>query len=360
MISLVATAHNRSEDISSLAEQLDRALEGYDYELILVAEDGTDGSTKIAESLSHKYPIKVICCDGKGGSALVAGLNQARGEVIGVIEADLQHSAEKIPQLLKALEDGADIAIASRYIPGGGIEDWSRKRRVISRGIRMLALLLLPSIRKVKDPTSGLFMIRREVIDGIELNSTSHKILPEVLTRGRANVICEVPYTGEERAWGETSVKFEDQVGYLKRFPSLVMRGRETRRLIKFCIVGASGVIINEGLLWLLHDVAGILLYPSSAIAIEASVVNNFTWHELWTFRDRRGGSMLTRIWKFHLVSISGLLINMGVLAALTEFAGIHHLISNLAGIALALAWRFSMNTLWTWRKTEPDTSSCP
>lgn len=137
-----------------------------------------------------------------------------------------------------------------------------------------------------------------------------------------------------------------------KRLPSLAIRGKETRRFLKFCVVGTSGVAVNEGLLWLLFDVAKFFLYPSSAIAIEASILNNFTWNDLWTFRDRRSGSKWSRFWKFHIVSLSGLAINMGVLAALTELADIHHLISNLAGIVVALAWRFSFNTLWTWRKT--------
>ena len=142
------------------------------------------------------------------------------------------------------------------------------------------------------------------------------------------------------------------QIGLSRRPPFLYVRGKETRRFLKFCIVGASGVVVNEGMLWLLRDVAGFFLYPSSAIAIEASILNNFTWNDLWTFGDRRGNSRWTRFWKFHVVSLSGLAINMGVLAALTELAGIHHLISNLVGILLALAWRFSFNTLWTWRKT--------
>ena len=158
---------------------------------------------------------------------------------------------------------------------------------------------------------------------------------------------------------GVRNLNRENWMEYLKRLPLLVIRGKETRRFLKFCVVGASGVVVNEGLLWLLHDVAGFFLYPSSAIAIEASTLNNFVWHDLWTFRDRRSGSVWGRLWKFHLVSLSGLAINMLVLAALTELAGIHHLVSNLAGIVVALAWRFSMNTIWTWRKT-PDTAAEP
>ncbi|MCX5999164.1 MAG: GtrA family protein [Chloroflexi bacterium] len=130
---------------------------------------------------------------------------------------------------------------------------------------------------------------------------------------------------------------------------------KELRRFVKFCIVGGSGVIVNEGLLWLLHDMAGFFLYPSSIIAIEASIWNNFTWHELWTFRDRRQGTAWKRIGKFHVVSAGAMILNMATLALLTEVFDINHLIANIVGIAFAFTCRFFVDTSWTWGKGGPN-----
>ncbi|MBL7119355.1 MAG: GtrA family protein [Dehalococcoidia bacterium] len=353
MISLVATARSGREDISSLAEQIDRALEGYEYELILVADDGTDGAAKIAESLSQKYPIKVVRYDGKGGSALVAGLNEARGEVIGVIEADLQHSAEKIPQLLKALEDGADIAIASRYIPGGGIEGWSRKRRAISRGATMLARLALPSVRKVKDPMSGFFLLRRKVMEGTGHRPIGHGILLGTLAGAETWEVREVPYV-EDRMGDEGHFSLGDELKRLAHIFILATTERELRRLIQFALVGLSGVGVNFGAFWLLTRAAGLPDLVALLLGWATATLSNFILNDIWTFRDRRVGNIkatLVRALKFNLISVGAVGLYYASYTPLTRFLEVYDLVAYAIAIGIGLVWNFSMNVLWTWRK---------
>ncbi len=355
-ISLVTPTYNERENIPTLVERVHRALRGYNYELIVVDDNSPDGTAELAQSLSPKYPIRVICRKDERGlaSAVIAGFNHARGEVLGVIDADLQHPPERVPELVEAIQNGADVVVASRYIPGGGIEGWSTKRRIISRGATALARLFLPSIRKVKDPISGFFLLKRGVIEGVELKPIGYKILLEILAKGKAEQVKEIPYTFEQRVWGESSLDLGEQLNYLKHVFTLATKERGIRRFIQFCIVGLSGVGVNMGVLWALIYLAGISHYISGIVSIEASIITNFILNDMWTFRDRRvlgAKATLVRGLKFNLVCAAGAAIQYGVFLALTDLVGIHYLISMLLAIIVAFAWNFGMNIFWTWRK---------
>jgi len=362
-ISLIVPTYNERENLPTLAEQVHKALEGYDYELIIVDEGSSSERAKITESLSGKYPIKLICCRGERSlaSAVIAGFNQAKGEVFGVIEAGL-HPAEKIPELLQAIQDGADIAIASRYIPGGGIEGWSTKQKAISRGIIMLARLVLPSIRKVKDPMSGLFLLRRKVIEGVELKPTRYKILLETLVRGRGWEVKEVPYI-EEGIGEEGTFSLREQLNSLEHIFILATKERELRRFIQFCFVGLSGVGVNFGTFWLLTRGAGLWDLAAVILGWATATLSNFILNDIWTFRDRRMGTakaILLRAAKFFLVSLGAIGVYYAVYTPLTRFLGVYDLVAYAIAIGIGLVWNFSINVLWTWRKGEMKTLSQP
>lgn len=123
-------------------------------------------------------------------------------------------------------------------------------------------------------------------------------------------------------------------------------------RIFKFALVGLSGVFVNEGLLWFFTEIIGLFYLVSSAIGIEVSIITNFILNEKWTFSDRvrvKKEGILRRLPKFNLVSVGGLIINITVLYILTNFLGIHYLISNLFGILCAFFWNYFINLKWTW-----------
>jgi dolichol-phosphate mannosyltransferase len=355
-LSLIAPTYNERENIPTLVERVHKALDGFEYELIVVDDNSPDGTAELAESLSHKYPVTVICRKNERGlaSAVLAGFNCAKGEVLGVIDADLRHPPEKIPELLQAIQGGVDIAVASRYIPGGGIKGWSAKRKIMSSGATMIAHIFLPSIRKVKDPMSGFFLVRRRVIEGIELKPIGYKILLETLAKGKSSEVTEIPYTFEQRALGESNLSLREQLNYLEHVFILASKEREIRRFLQFAIIGGSGILVNMGMLWLLTEFANISYRISGLVSIEASIISNFILNDIWTFRDRRVAGVkakLIRALKFNLISIVGAAIQYGLYIAFTDLVGLHYLISMLIGITAALIWNFSMNTFWTWRR---------
>ena len=355
-LSMVIPTYNERENLIPLVESIHRALPDLVYELIVVDDDSPDGTAELAQTLAQQYPIKVVRRKNERGlaTAVVEGFRQAIGKILGVIDADLQHPPELIPDLLREIHGGADIAIATRYIEGGSTGGWSLGRKIVSRGAKGLAYVLLPATRKIKDPLSGFFLLKREVIDGVKLMPTGYKILLEVLVRGKAHEVVAVPYTFGERERGTSKLSFREELGYLRHLWQLSEARTEATRFVKFCAVGISGVLVNMGLLWLLTDFAGFYYLFSAIFAIEASILSNFTLNEIWTFRDRRVGakkSILGRALKFNLVCIVGVGLNMAVLYGLTEFFGVYYLASNLAGIAVATLWNYGLSNFWAWRR---------
>lgn len=354
-VSIIVPTYNERDNITPLVEQLHSALSSYRYEVVFVDDNSRDGTIETATSLSAKYPVRIVVRKDKRGlaSAVVDGFGYATGGIIGVMDADLQHPPNVVPSLVKAVKDGADIAIASRYVKGGGCPGWGLTRRVISKGAIFIAHLLLPSTRQVSDPMSGFFMFRKQAVDGAGLRPAGYKILLEVLLMGHFQHIAEVPFTFANRKGGRSKLGVRQQVDYLKHIYSLMRRKGELARFGKFCLVGASGVLVNEGLLWLLKQFAGLPLGFASTISIETSIISNFIFNDFFTFSDRRlkgGKSFLIRLMKFNLVSLAGLGLNIGTLLLLTNVFGVHYLLSNLCGIALATLWNYFANFRFTWK----------
>ena len=334
-LSLIAPTYNEKENIVPLVERVHKALSQYDYELIIVDDNSPDGTAQLANSLSSKYPLKVIVRTTERGlaSAVVAGFSQAGGQVLGVIDADLQHPPEAIPALLDAIRGGADIAIGSRYVEGGGIEGWGTKREIISIGAKTIARLLLSSVKGIKDPLAGFFLFRREVIEGAVLAPTGYKILLEVLVRGNASQVVEVPYIFKERERGKSNLTFNEQLNFLKHLSHLAWFEGNIKRFLKFCMVGASGFCVNLGLLAILVEVVGMHKVWAQIPSYQISILNNFMLNEFWTFSDRRTPglkSFLIRAVKFNLISQVGWGINISVYYLALNVAGIYYIVSQI------------------------------
>ena len=355
-ISLIIPTYNERDNITPLLKRLENALSSYDYEIVFIDDNSADGTAELATSLSYKYPVKVIVRKDKRGlaSAVVDGLKYVSGDIIAVMDADLQHPPEVISDLLREIEKGADIVIASRYVPGGGCQGWSLTRRLISRGAIFLAHLLLPATRQISDPMSGFFMFNKRVVRDAELKPTGYKILLEILMVGKFQSIAEVPYTFSPREGGKSKLNIQQQLAYLRHIYSLMRRKGELARFIRFCLVGGSGVGVDEGMFYLLSGV--LRLKPvelASALSAETAIITNFILNDIFTFRDRRSPgmkAMLKRFWKFNLFCLAGVGIKVGIVSLLFNIAGVHELLANLIGIAVAMLWNYFLNNWWTWR----------
>jgi dolichol-phosphate mannosyltransferase len=214
--SIIVPTYNERNNLPALAERIFSAASasGINVELIVVDDNSPDGTGEVAEGLRRKFNVKVIHRSGKLGlaSAVIEGFGLAGYDVIGVIDADLSHPPELIPKLIKPIADGsADLVFGSRYIKGGGEENWTFLRKITSKGAIMLARPLTP----VKDCVSGLFFMKKSVIEGVKLNARGYKIGLEVLVKGKYKNVAEVPYTFVNRKIGKSKLNSGEFVNYL-------------------------------------------------------------------------------------------------------------------------------------------------
>lgn len=214
MISIVIPTYNEAENIERLIPQIFLLLKdsGIEGEVIVVDDNSPDGTAAIARDLSRKYPVRVLQRPAKLGlsSAVLDGFRHARGDILGVMDADLSHDVTKLPHMVYSLKD-YDLVIGSRYVSGGGTRDWSKKRRLISKGATWLARPLT----KVKDPMSGFFVLKRSVIEGVELSPRGYKIGLEILTKGRDARIKEIPYIFRDRKNGQSKMNRKEVLNYI-------------------------------------------------------------------------------------------------------------------------------------------------
>ena len=199
---MIVPTYNEAGSLPLLIGRLATSLAGRQWELVVVDDGSPDGTADVADRLGQTNPVRVVRRAGKAGlaSAVVAGFAAARGDTFVVMDADLSHPPEIVPKLLDALDAGADMAIGSRYVPGGGALDWPLSRRVVSRIACLMGNILVP----VADSTSGFFALRRAVVDGVKLNPIGFKIGFEVMARGRYTKAVEVPYVFRDRELGKS------------------------------------------------------------------------------------------------------------------------------------------------------------
>jgi dolichol-phosphate mannosyltransferase len=368
-LSLVLPTYNESKNIREMVARLttilDGAVEG-GYEIIVVDDDSPDRTWELAQSLTTQYPqLRVMRRQGERGlsTAVIRGWQAARGELLAVIDADLQHPPEITRELRNEITRGADLAVASRHVEGGGVSDWSVLRRILSRAAQVIGLVILPAVvGRVSDPMSGFFMFRRSAIEGIELNPLGYKILIEVLGRGKFRWIGEVPYVFKERVQGESKVTRRVYVDYLRHLLRLRISTLPINRFLRFAVVGLSGVVVDMGVLYLLSDPStlGWGLTRSKLIAAELAIINNFIWNDSWTFSDmaahqRSFRHRLRRFAKFQLICLAGLALNTVLLNLQFNLLGMNRYLADAIAIVAVTGWNFWLNFKLSWRVTDPE-----
>lgn len=374
--SLILPTYNEGRNIESVVKRLSRILDQAipaRYELIVVDDDSPDRTWELAQSLISEYPqLRVMRRQHERGlsTAVIRGWQAAQGEVLGVIDADLQHPPEVLLQLLEQIDRGNDLAVASRHAEGGGVSTWSAARRFLSRGAQMLGLVLLPQVlSRVTDPMSGYFLVRRSAIADATLNPLGYKILIEVLGRGQIDRIAEVGYVFQEREAGESKVTWRQYQEYLHHLLRLRIDsgrlGHLSRRLdfpigrfVRFGFVGLTGLIVDMGVLYFLYDQLGLGLTRSAIIAAEIAIFNNFLWNDRWTFKDlsrqqQSSRQMLKRLLKFNLICLMGLILKVLLLNILFNGLHLNAYLANFLAIAIVTVWNFWINLKLNWRVTQ-------
>ncbi len=229
-LSLILPAYNEAKNIQSALQTVSgvlREVANLRFEIIVVDDNSPDGTAQLAlDAVSSLPEVRVMCRIAESGlaTAVIRGWQAARGEILAVMDADLQHPPEVLAQLVVAIRNGADLAVASRHVDDGGVGTWNLFRRLISRTAQAIGLVILPEVvGRLSDPMSGYFMLKRSVIAGKALNPTGYKILIEVLARGSVGKISEIGYVFRERQEGQSKVSTTIYLQYLQHLLRLRM-----------------------------------------------------------------------------------------------------------------------------------------
>ncbi len=272
-------------------------------EILIVDDNSPDGTISIVNEIKNTKPnvnIIVRLADHGLSQSVAEGFVHASSDILVVIDADLSHPPALIPTMYREIMGGYDIVIGSRYMDGGGIKKWPLKRRVISLGATFLGRLLFPD---VSDPVSGFFAVRKSVVANAQLKPRGYKILLEVLGKGNWEKDKEIPFEFVDREIGSSKLKLKTIIEYAQQ-------------------------VIDITFFSFLH-------------------------HESAAWREWK------RVFKFGLVGISGIVVNMGVLYFLKENIGLYYMVASLFAIELAILNNFLWNDLWTFKsKTSHKLSS--
>ena len=217
LTSIVIPTYDERENLELLLPRLAQvmAAAGLPFEIVIADDKSPDGTADAAEALAAKLGLRarILRREGPRGlsPAVIDGFAAATGEIVGVMDADLSHPPEIVPALVRAIADGgAELAIGSRYVAGGGVKDWPWRRRVMSR----LGCLLARPVTRVRDATSGFFFFRRAVIAGVPIDAKGFKIGLEIFVKGRYATRREVPFVFGDRAHGVSKLDGRVMVQY--------------------------------------------------------------------------------------------------------------------------------------------------
>ena len=285
-LSIVVPTYNESQNIVRILDSIAETLSPYTAaEIIVVDDNSPDGTAEIANlhakniSDNKKLYVEIIRREGKFGlsSAIIAGIQSATGDLLVVMDGDFSHPPQVIPSIIEGLQDSnCDIVIASRYIKGGSIIGWPFKRRLMSKGATKIAQYGLGI--EVRDPVSGFFAFRRDIIHGIKFDGIGYKMLLEILVKTKGARIKEIPYTFTNRRMGTSKLDAGVMVGYLRAVMHLYrygksMRQKEGRTSVhflskagRFYTVGASGLLVNYIASLLFNTLAPNLWYLYSTL----------------------------------------------------------------------------------------------
>ncbi|MFT4250100.1 MAG: glycosyltransferase [Candidatus Woesearchaeota archaeon] len=328
---------------------------------VLVVDDNSPDKTAdvVKQFMKQSKRISLLSGEKQGlGAAYIRGFKHAietlEADVVIEMDADGSHDTKDLPRLLTPILAGeADFVIGSRYVQGGRVEGWNWYRYLVSY-VGNFFSRVIGGILSVKDTTAGFRAIKKEVITSIDWDAFASqgysfqiRLLHEALSKNFR--VQEVPVTFIDRKIGESKLGRKDIAEFMST--SIVLGWRTYKRLIIFLLVGLSGIIVNIGAQSILLRGVGIGSYASLGLAIEASILWNFLFHDKITFADRRTGNWFSRLLKYHVTSAGGAIINFFVAGTLIHADVFFDEAANLFGILIATAWNFFLSYFWAWKK---------
>lgn len=345
-----------ANNIPGLAKRIRNAManEGIEWEVLIVDDNSGDGSEAVVADLARQMPLRIHTRRESPrdlSRSVLLGFSLARFNRAVVLDADLSHPPEYIPALLATLNEDCDMAIGSRYVPGGTLDrGWGLWSFLHSR----LATILAGPLTDCSDPMSGFFAVRRDALpDPESLDPIGYKIALELMVRGRLRVK-EVPIIFARRAKGSSKTNWRQRANTLRHLSRLyAYRYGGRMRALKFGLVGSSGLAVDTSI-YLGLQVIGLEHKTARFLSFWPAAIWNWYLNREVTFRDRPKQTPIRQCAKFVGSSLLGLAANFGSYAALTSLFEVfdrYRLAAFACGIALGSVCNFLVSTVYVYRE---------
>ncbi len=351
-VSIIVPTYKEREALPALVERVARLKASHQLELeLLILDDNSQDGTEewVAEQAPGWVHLHVRTSNRGLSPSVVDGLEKARFPVLVVMDADLSHPPEKIPDMVLALETGQEFVIGSRYVPGGSTDDdWGFGRWLNSK----VATALARPFTDAKDPMAGFFAMRKSDFERADqLNPIGYKIGLELIVKCHIENVGEVPIHFSDRVAGESKLSFREQLNYLIHLRRLYIYKYATwSAAVQFGLVGLSGVFVNLAVVTLLL-MAGLSSFIALAGGIVVSVITNFLFNRRFTFQYARDGNVWKQFVGFCLASSVGAAIQFGVASAvLLAYPKVLPQVAALFGIAAGMLINFTVNRYFVFK----------
>ena len=355
-VAVVVPTLNEAANVEKLIAKLSVVLAGRGWEVVFVDDDSPDGTSELVRRIGrHARHVRIVQRVGRRGlsSAVVEGILATAAPIVAVMDGDLQHSEDALPRLIDAIAgDGADIAVGTRYVAGGGIGDWDKDRARMSRLATRAGQIALGT--DVSDPMSGFFAIRREAFERAlpRLSAVGFKILLDILASSPVPLkVAEIPYQFRTREAGESKIGARVVAEYAELIADKTIGRFVPVRLLKFLMVGGLGVFVHLAVLRAVLGTGSAFIAAQSA-AVMTAIAFNFFLNNSFTYADRKlkGWRLVGGLASFYAISALGAVANIGIG---TWMAGHDERwwVAGVAGVVVGAIWNFAMSSALTWRK---------
>jgi len=368
LLAIVVPTFNERDNILPLIESLQDPLRDLRWEVVFVDDDSPDGTAALVRAVGgDDSRVRIVQRIGRRGlaGACIEGMLATTAPYVAVMDADLQHDARLLPEMLRALRDEElDIVVGSRHVEGGSLGGWDEGRRFVSRVATRLSQLMLKA--DLKDPMSGFFMLRRDVIDEVvrNLSGIGFKILLDIFISARRPLrFKELPYTFGVRVAGSSKLDSMVATEYILMLLDKRIGRYVPTRFIPFAFIGGLGVFVHMAVLFVLFRGWGQPFVVGQTAAALVAMTFNFFLNNFFTYRDRRlRGWGLLRGWvSFTLACSVGAVANVGIATYLfhaTPAGGPWWVISAVAGIIVGAVWNYAVTAVYTWNPKDAAASA--
>ncbi|WP_447932879.1 glycosyltransferase [Sphingopyxis fribergensis] len=354
-VAVVVPTLNEAANVEKLIEKLSVVLAGRGWEVVFVDDNSPDGTSELVRRIGRKLRhVRIVQRVGRRGlsSAVVEGILATAAPVIAVMDGDLQHSEDALPRLIDAIAGGADIAVGTRYVAGGGIGEWDKDRARMSRLATRAGQVALGT--EVSDPMSGFFAVRRDAFERAlpRLSAIGFKILIDILASSPAPLkVAEIPYQFRIREAGESKIGARVIAEYAELIADKTIGRFVPVRLLKFLMVGGLGVFVHLAVLRTILGTGSAFITAQTA-AVMTAIAFNFFLNNSFTYADRKlkGWRLIGGLASFYAISALGAVANIGIG---TWMAGHDERwwVAGVAGVLVGAIWNFAMSSALTWRK---------